>query len=68
MLYCIGKIPQHQIDTNTIGEILAFEFPETAPDSRSGIGQVLSSLSKGEMPILKKIDKSNYQPRLLINI
>ncbi|MFC3022682.1 AAA family ATPase [Vibrio zhugei] len=59
VIYALGKNSAHQIDTNKIGEIIRKEFPSTAPDSNSGIGQVLSFLSKGDNPVLHKISNSN---------
>lgn len=72
VIYAIGKVATHQIDTNKIGELIAKEFPESSPESKSGIGQVLGHLSKGSNPVLKKISNSNAyslaDPRFLMCI
>lgn len=72
VIYCIGKISGHEIDTNKIGEVLSHYFPNTAPESKSGIGQVLSYLCKTETPILKKVENSSHyvlaDPRYLMCI
>jgi hypothetical protein len=60
VIFALARISTHQIDTQKIGVVIAQDFPENAPESNSGIGQVLASLSKGEMPILKKINKSSF--------
>jgi hypothetical protein len=59
VIYALGLNTSHQIDTNKIGEIIQTEFPNTKPDSNSGVGQVLSYLTKGDTPILHKISNSN---------
>lgn len=59
VIYALGKNSTHQIDTNKMGEIIREGFPTTAPESNSGIGQVLSNLSKGDNPVLHKISNSN---------
>jgi len=72
VIYAFGKLATHQIDTARIGEVIAAEFPSSSPDSKSGIGQVLAYLTKGENPILKKISNSNSyslcDPRYLMCI
>ena len=72
VIYAIGRISNHQIDTNQIGDVIASEFPNNTPESRSGIGQILSHLCTGESPILKKIDNSTFyaitDPRILMCI
>lgn len=59
VIYALGLNSSHQIDTNKIGEIIQSEFPKTKPESNSGVGQVLSYLTKGDTPILHKISNSN---------
>lgn len=72
VIYALGINATHQIDTTKIGETVTEEFPNTAPDSNSGIGQVLAYLSKGENPIVLKIPNSNSysvtDPRYLMCI
>ncbi len=60
VIYAIGLLSIHQIDTNKIGEVIKEQFPKSCPDSNSGIGQVLANLTKGKKPILKNIPNSNF--------
>jgi hypothetical protein len=72
VIYALGKIAQHQVNTETIGKQISIEFPNNCPKSKSGIGQVLSNLAKGEKPVLKKVaHSSSYSltdPRYLMCI
>lgn len=72
VIYALGIIANHQVNTTKIGEKIAEEFPNSAPESNSGIGQVLSYLTKGEKPVLRKIpNSSSYaltDPRYLMCI
>jgi hypothetical protein len=72
VIYALGKIAHHQVNTITIGEQIEKEFPNNAPESKSGIGQVLSHLAKGEKPVLKKIANTRSysltEPRYLMCI
>ena len=72
VIYALGRHAVHQVDTTKIGETIVEEFPNTAPDSNSGIGQVLAYLSKGQNPIVRKIPNSNSysvtDPRYLMCI
>ena len=72
VIYALGRISTHQIDTQKIGIVIAQDFPLSAPQSNSGIGQVLAHLTKGENPILKKISNSSLyvftDPRYLMCI
>lgn len=72
VLYAIGKSNTHQYSTNKIGEIISAEFPNSSPESNSGIGQVLGYLSKGDNPILTKTSSNNFyvicDPRYLMCI
>ena len=58
VIYSLAGITTHQLDTNGVGAVISKEFPNTAPESKSGIGQVLANLSKGKNPILKRISNS----------
>jgi len=60
VIYSLGQHSIHQIDTNKVGEIIRKEFPSTAPESNSGIGQILAHLSKDKNAILHPISNSNY--------
>ncbi|WP_281557372.1 AAA family ATPase [Thalassomonas sp. RHCl1] len=72
VIYALGKISNHQVNTTIVGEQIAKEFPNNAPESNSGIGQVLSHLAKGEKPVLKKVAHSKSytltDPRYLMCI
>lgn len=54
VLYVIGQHKGHQFSTTEIGNKLRVEFPSEAPESDSGVGSILSSLTKGNSPILAK--------------
>lgn len=72
VIYALGRIAHHQVNTDTIGEQIKKEFPNNSPRSKSGIGQVLSNLAKGDKPVLKKVaHSSSYSltdPRYLMCI
>lgn len=72
VIYALGRIAHHQVNTTTIGEQIEKEFPNNCPESKSGIGQVLSHLTKGDKPVLKKIAQSRSysltDPRYLMCI
>lgn len=72
VIFALGRISTHQIDTQKIGVVIAQDFPNSAPESNSGIGQVLASLTKGDCPILKKTSNSSFytfiDPRYLMCI
>ncbi len=59
VIYALGKLATHKVDTNRVGEVVATEFPISCPDSNSGIGQVLANLTKSDKPMLKKVSNSN---------
>lgn len=72
VIYCIGQIENHQFDSNDIDNLIRKEFPETLPETNMGIGNILSSLSEGDSPILtKNNDVNTYSikdPRYLMCI
>jgi len=72
VIYSLGQSSLHEIHTHKIGNLISEEFPNTAPTSNSGVGQVLAHLSKGQNPVLKKVPKSNAyvfsDPRYLMCI
>lgn len=72
VIYALGRISTHQIDTQKIAAVIAQDFPINKPESNSGIGQVLSHLCRGDKPILKKLSNSNFyvftDPRYLMCI
>lgn len=59
IIYCIGKIKNHQLDSSKITEQLREEFPETVSETNMGVGSILAELSTGESPMLKKNPKTN---------
>jgi hypothetical protein len=59
VIYALGRISTHQIDTNKVGAVVAQDFPNSAPGSNSGVGQVLANLTKGDKPMLKKLRNSS---------
>ena len=72
VIYAIGKLKLHQFNANKIGDVIRKEFPKTDLDSNSGIGQILSILTKGDSPLLKNgTAKNSYtliDPRHLMCI
>lgn len=72
VIFCIGKITNHQLDTTKITDKIREEFPETATETSMGIGSILSELTTGDSPLLKKNPKtSEYRivdPRYLMCI
>lgn len=62
VIYSIGKISKHQFDSNDINKIIHKEFPSTIPETNMGIGSILTTLSTGGTPLLKRNPKTNsYQ-------
>ena len=59
VIYAIGKTTSHEFDTSTIGNIVSREFVHSAPERNSGIGRILSSLTKGDKPIIRREGNSN---------
>lgn len=59
VIYCIGKIKLHQIDSTKVTEQIREEFPETVTETNMGIGSILAELSNGDSPLLKKNPKTN---------
>jgi hypothetical protein len=54
VLFTIGLFQSHQFTTTDIGETLRRTFTSEQITSDSGIGQILSGLTKGESPIIKQ--------------
>lgn len=62
VIYSIGKIVKHQFDSNDITKIINKEFPSTIPETNMGIGSILTTLSGGATPLLRRNRKINsYQ-------
>lgn len=59
VIYSIGKIRRHQIDSGNVTDVLKEEFPETVSETNMGIGSILADLATGESPLLKKNPKTN---------
>lgn len=59
VIYCIGKIKYHQIDSGIVTEQLKEDFPETISETNMGIGSILSELASGDSPLLKRNPKTN---------
>lgn len=54
VLFTIGLFQSHQFTTTEIGETLRRNFTSEQITSDSGIGQILSGLTKGESPIIQQ--------------
>lgn len=59
VIYCIGKIKSHQLDSAKITEKIKEEFPETIPETNMGIGGILADLAGDDPPLLKRNPKTN---------
>lgn len=59
VIFCIGKMKTHQLDSSKITERIREEFPETVPETNMGIGGILSDLANDEPPLLKRNPKTN---------
>ncbi len=72
VIYAIGKLKLNQFNTDKVGNMIRKEFPDSTLDSNSGIGQILSSLTKSDTPLLKNgTAKNSYtliDPRHLMCI
>lgn len=51
-MFTIGQYKGHQFSTSEIGALLREQFPATEISSDSGVGSILSRLTKGDSPIL----------------
>jgi hypothetical protein len=59
IIYCIGKITSHQLDSTRVTEKLLEEFPETTSERNMGVGSILAELATGDTPLLRKNPKTN---------
>ncbi|WLQ16008.1 AAA family ATPase [Hahella aquimaris] len=59
VIFCISKIRVHQFDSNRVESLVKKEFPQTIPETKMGIGSILSELSKGNKPLLNKSTTTN---------
>lgn len=54
IIYCIGKITSHQLDSAKVTEKLIEEFPDTTSERNMGVGSILAELASGDSPLLRK--------------
>lgn len=54
VLYAIGRCHAHQFSTSEIGASIRKLFPSAEITADSGVGSILSSLTKGDSPLLSK--------------
>lgn len=58
VIYCIGKVKSHQIDSGKVTDKVKEEFPGTVSETNMGIGSILADLATGESPFLRKNPKT----------
>jgi hypothetical protein len=72
IIYCIGKISSHQLDSTKVTSKLIEEFPDTTSERNMGVGSILAELASGDTPLLRKNpNTSEYRicdPRYLMCI
>jgi hypothetical protein len=72
VIYCIGYMTSHQIDSISIAEKIKANFPSTAKENNMGIAGILADLAASEMPLLRKNPKTKdfrvADPRYLMCI
>lgn len=54
VIYCIGRITSHQLNSTKVTEKLIEEFPETTSERNMGVGSILAELASGDSPLLRK--------------
>lgn len=54
IIYCIGKITSHQLDSTKVTAKLVEEFPDTTSERNMGVGSILAELASGDSPLLRK--------------
>jgi hypothetical protein len=54
IIYCIGKITSHQLDSKKVTEKLIEEFPDTTSERNMGVGSILADLASGDSPLLRR--------------
>lgn len=59
VLYCIGKLKTHQINSAKIADHSCIEFPSQTTSTNMSIGSILTELASGESPLLQKNPKTN---------
>jgi len=72
VVYCIGRINNHQVDVTKVAEKIREEFPTTANSSSMGVGAILSELAANDPRLLTKNPKTKEyriaDPRYLMCI
>ncbi len=72
VIYCIGRMRSHQIDSNAVADTIKSEFPATAKESNMGVASILAELASSETPILRRNPKTKdyrvVDPRYLMCI
>lgn len=72
VIFCIGKLSSHQFDSARIDKKIRAEFSNTVPNTHTGVGSILSELSKDEAGLLYRNSKTNTysirDPRYLMCI
>lgn len=58
VIYCIGQMNGHQLDSVSVTEKIKTEFPSTTKESNMGVGNILGELSTSEMPLLRNNPKT----------
>lgn len=58
VIYCIGHMNVHQLDSSLVSERIKLEFPSTAKESNMGVAGILSELSSSDMPLLRRNPKT----------
>jgi hypothetical protein len=59
IIYAIGKISTHQLDSTKVTEKLIEEFPDTTSERNMGVGSILAELASGASPLLRKNPNTN---------
>jgi hypothetical protein len=59
VVYCIGRLTTHQLDSSKVADKIREEFSETVKETNMGIGTILSELASADSPLLKKNPKTN---------
>lgn len=72
VIFCIGRMTGHQIDSSGVADKIKSEFPATAKESNMGVGSILAELASAENPLLRKNPKTKdyrvIDPRYLMCI
>lgn len=72
VIYCIGRMTGHQIDSNAVTDRIKIEFPGTAKQGNMGVASILAELASSDSPMLRKNPKTKdfrvVDPRYLMCI